>query len=124
MDEYLKYGYYARGIFELVSDEQLDDPKFVRGIRNYAASLNIPHERWRDYIMTWYARAPIIFKDENGREVWVDTREFEFRWADWWFRDFCKRVPDGKTPRIKGKARKRVRALASLLVAHRSLRNR
>lgn len=123
-DQYLKYGYFVRGIFKLASDAELRDPEFMRRERNYAASLDVPHERMRDYITSWYARAPIIFRDDNFNEVFVDIGAFEFASADYWFRDFCTTVPDNVRPRVRREAWERTRAFCSLLRAHRALSKR
>lgn len=123
-DDLLRYGFYARGIGKIASDRELHDPDFIRRERNYAASLNVPYERMHDYVTSWYARAPIIFRDDQFNEVFVDTSTFEFANADYWFRDFCTRVPDCVQPRVRREAWERTRAFCSLLRAHKALAER
>lgn len=123
-DEFLKLGFYTRGIFRVVSDAELRAANFIREMRNYATSLDVPYERMQDYMTSWYARAPIIFRDGQFNEVFVDTGTFEFANADYWFRDFCTRVPDNVQPRVRREAWERTRAFCSLLRAHKALAER
>ena len=120
-DSYLAFGFYLQGIFELTSERELRDPEFIREMRSYAASLDVPYERMRDYITTWYARAPIIFRDDQFNEVFVDTSTFEFENSRYWFRSFCTEVPDNVRPRVRKEAWERTRAFTSLLRAHRAI---
>lgn len=123
-DQYLRFGFYLKGIFELVSDAELRDPAFVREMRKYGASLHVPYEAMQDWITTFYACAPIVFRDENYRETYVETRHFEAPNFHFWVRDFCTPVPAGVRPRVRREAWERTRAFTSLLRAHRALSTR
>jgi len=120
-DTYLALGFYLAGIFRLVSDAELRDPEFIREMRNYGASLDVPYERMRDWITTFYANAPIIFRDGKHREIFVQTSHFEVPNFDFWARDFCTQVPDDVRPHVRREAWERTRAFTSLLRAHRAL---
>lgn len=120
-DDYLRYGFYAKGIFPVVTDRELSNPKFIREMRNYAASLDVPYMQIRDFITTWYARAPVLFHDHLDREVMINTAWLETPSFDYWARDFCKPVPMMVRPRIRIEARNRAGAFCSLLRAHKGL---
>ncbi|MEI9849874.1 MAG: hypothetical protein WDN24_02230 [Sphingomonas sp.] len=127
MDEYLKYGFFAEGIIDVLTAEEMSDPETIRWIKNTAAGMEIPFRKWLAFIDGYYRDAPKIFvrtrkRDGERREMYLPlVRAFDHPGIDWWFRDFCVAVPDNITPRLpRREAKLRVWVLGCLL---RSMRN-
>jgi len=124
-DEYLRYGFYAKGIIPVVTKRDLLNQRVRRNIKNYAVGLGIPYRQWLEFLTDFYRDAPVIFVDAMGQEVFLDMSVFEdCASIDHWFRDFVVFAPEGKHVVIRKKAMGRVVVLGSLLAAHRSLRRK
>jgi len=123
-DQYLKYGFYAKGIVEMFTKEDVEKPETVRWIRNTAASMGIPYRAWRDHIEAFYRDAPLIFvrRPKAGgplKEIFLPTtRVFSGPHIDHWFRDFVQRVDDDVVPRVRKEAKLRVMVFGTLIKAH------
>lgn len=108
-------GYCEKLQVRLVSDRKLDNPEYLRDLREFTASLGISPDHWREWLIDAYRdfRGQIV---ENGTEVFLDTDELETPWIREWFRDFAnKPVEGGVRPRLKRGVRNRVRVFATIL---------
>ena len=56
----LSLGYCKNSTRQLVRDAQLEDPEYLRDLRNFAASLGISADHWLDHLMDMY-------RDFSGR---------------------------------------------------------
>jgi hypothetical protein len=116
----------------LVSDSILSNPEFIRDVRNFAASLNVPPGDWIDFLLNEFSRfegcivdgrgAPVILRTEifePSDEVIDEDRAERFReQMTAWFRDtFCTPCPDHVKPRVRPEARERFIICATILRA-------
>ena len=112
----LTLGYCKNSTRQLVRDAQLEDPEYLRDLRNFTASLEISADHWLDYLVDMYRdfSGRIV---SNGQDVFLDTQEFEkISSTREWLRDWaCVRVPDHIRPRLREESRERIRVLATIL---------
>lgn len=111
----LTLGYCKNSTRQLVRDAQLENPEYLRDLRNFAASLEISADHFLDYLLNLYRdyRGRIV---SNGNEVFLNTEEFETDSIREWFRDWaCTPVPDGVRPRLREESRERIRLLGTIL---------
>lgn len=121
------YGWYAGcdkpGICvgcsaRLASDRELDNPDFIRDLRNYAVRLPISSRHWREALNDMYRDYRGCIVDPQTRSaVYLDMEEFERPNIREWFRDFCSRVPADASPYVTAATRERARILATVLRA-------
>ena len=118
-DEFLKYGFYVKGIVPVATERQVQNPDYVRALKNYAASLGISWRRWHQFLTDIYRDMPVIFVNDQNDEVFLDMEVFETASIDYWFRDFVKPVLPCTTPIVRKEAKARVVVFASLMCAYR-----
>jgi len=121
-DEYLKYGFYVRGILKVFTAEEMNDPETIRWIKNTAARMEIPFRQWVKELDDHYRDAPHIWIRWSKRQnAWLEiylpvVQAFRGPNMAHWFRDFCVEVPDDVTPRLpRREAKIRVWVLGCLL---------
>ena len=117
-EDYLKYGFYVRGMVPVVTERQVQCPENIRALRNYAASLGKPWRKWHEFLIDFYRDAPFIFVNGRQEEVFLDIEVFETESIDYWFRDFVKPVPPCSRTTVRKEAKSRVAVFASLMRAH------
>lgn len=124
-DEYLRYGFYVRGIHRALSARQMNDRRVIRWIKNEAARRDIPFRAWRSYLEDFLRDAPIIIKRPRrtfgGQIIWVEAPLPTYRvfdCDDHWFEDFCVEVPLNQLPRLpRPEAKLRVWTMGCILRA-------
>lgn len=100
----------------LVTDRELADPVFIRALRDLCFSLNVSSYHWLDFLTDLYRDAHGCIVDESGCTVFLNMDVFEIPHIRDWFRDFCcTPCPPHITPYVRGEAKERVRALATIL---------
>lgn len=122
---------------QIVSDEELQNWRFVRDVRNYAASLGWEAGAALDNLLTQAARRIDMCTDENGIEQELDTTALEApvendydddeaerveaafaeRFRLWWRDTFAQPCADTLRPYIRAEVRERWRAVATILRA-------
>ena len=102
----------------LVRDSEISNPDFIRDLRDFAFSLNISSYSWREHLHDLYRDYRGWIVGEDGREVFLNMRIFEFDSHRAWFRDFCC-TPTSEfiKPYVRKEARGRARILATILRA-------
>lgn len=108
---------YCRRLKSRVVTEDELTPLFVRDLRRHAQALAIPCGQWTDFLSDQYGRYLGQIVDGDDREVMLDMDVFERPNIRYWFRDFCKAVPDSVTPRVKRSAMQRIATMATILRA-------
>lgn len=111
-------GYCKRLRTPVVSDRDINNPEWVRDLRNFGYSLGVSDVRWHEFVSNHYRdyRGSIIKAD--GSEIFLDMGEFERPGIREWFRDFvCTPCPPEMRPRVRIEARERVRVLGTILKA-------
>ncbi len=110
-----------------ITQLELSNPEFIRDLRNYTAflgkALGLTPWCWRDWMIDLYRDLDPVIIDENGTEVFLDfecfegTDEFDDEpdTIAYWFRDFCRRVPQHIKPRVRAEARPRIVTMGTLL---------
>lgn len=102
---------------QLVSDAKLENPGYLRDLRNFTAGLNISPDHWFDWLVDSYRdfQGLVI---TNRKEVYLDTEVFDKQSIREWFRDhIAKPVPAGIRPRLREESRERMRVLATIISA-------
>lgn len=100
----------------LVSDAELGNPDFLRGLRDFCFNLHISSYHWLDVLTDLYRDYRGCVVDGSGRVVFLDMDVFEIPHVRDWFRDFCCTVcPPHITPYVRGEAKERVRVLATII---------
>lgn len=114
----LSRGYCRRLRVEIVGDEDLANPEYIRDLRAFALGLGVNDEDWREFVSDLYRDYRGWIARANGTEIFLDMDEFERPSIREWFRDFCcTPCPAHVTPRVKPEAWERVRVLATILSA-------
>lgn len=110
-------GYCCQLRAKLVSDDELNNPEFIRDLRAWTYQLDIGPDHWLDYLSDQYRDYAGTVVDD-GEPVFLDLEELERPDIKYWFRDFCCTPcsPEVK-PRVRREARERVRVLATILRA-------
>lgn len=112
------FGFCCKHKVKLVTDKEINDPDFIRDVREKAFSLNICPDQWHDYLNDLYRDYPGWVRGTNGKEIYLAMLEFERPNIRDWFRDFCcTPCPEYVVPRVRCEARERVRILATILKA-------
>jgi len=111
-------GYCRNRSAWLVTDKELDNPEFVRDVREAARAEAVSPDHWIDHITRLYRDYRGWITVIGGGRVFLDMDEFERPSIREWFRDFCVTpCPPEITPRVRDEARERVRILATILRA-------
>lgn len=130
----LLLGYCHRIEVTVVSDQEMDSPEYLRGVKATAYEENVGKSSWREHLANIYRDYPGRVIDPFGVEIDLAMEVFDYDDSDpamtgsWrkeenstiesWFADFCCKpcAPDVK-PRARIEARERVRIVATLLKA-------
>lgn len=112
----LLLGYCRRLNVQIVSDEALGDPEFIRDIRTFAEGLDLTRDEWKDTLSNLYRDYRGRILDASGAEIFLDMDEIE-RASPYWFREFAKAPRPGVRPRVRREAKERVRVLTTILKA-------
>ena len=100
----------------LVTDDELSQPQYIRGLRATARALGYSASEWVDRLSEIYRDFNGIVIDEYGREVMLDLEVFEFEHARTWFRDQVNMpMAEGVAPRLRAESRERLRILGTVL---------
>ena len=114
----LSRGYCRRLRIEIVGDEKIANPEYIRDLRAFAFGLGINDEDWREFVSDLYRDYRGWIARANGTETFLDMGEFERPSIREWFRDFCcTPCPGHVTPHVRPEAWERVRVLATILTA-------
>lgn len=113
-----RHGFCRKLACQIVTDDELNDPEFLRDVRAAALAEGVSADAWLEHVNDLYRDFRGWISDARGAEVLLDMEEFERPFIREWFRDFCCTpcAPDIK-PRIRDVARERVRVLATILRA-------
>lgn len=102
----------------LVSDSELNNPEFIRDVRNFAYSLNISSYHWREHLNNLYRDYKGWIVGYDGKEAFLNMCIFENERHRNWFRDFCcTPTRDRVRPYVRKEARGRAKILATILRA-------
>lgn len=111
-------GLCVENAVRFVTDAELADPKFLKGVRATARALNYSPSDWLDRIYDFYRDFDGVIVDANCDEVFLDLEVFETDHIREWFRDWiCKPMADGVRPRLRGESKERIRIIATILRA-------
>ena len=112
-------GYCRNKNTVVVSDLELQNPEFIRDVREFCYERNISSHFWQVYLTDLYRDYQGRIITSDGREYYMHMDVFEIPSIRDWFRDFCSTpCPPHITPRIHTNTRKRVRVLATIIKAH------
>ncbi len=102
----------------LVTDSELGDPEFVRGVRATAFDEGVAPDAWLEHVSDLYRDYPGWIVGSKQTEAFLNMGVFERPHIREWFRDFCcTACPADARPRVRKEARERVRVLATILRA-------
>lgn len=100
---------------KLFSNAKIENPDFLRDLRDFTSSLNLSPDHWVDYLVDLY-RDYQGMVTSKGTEVFLDTEAFEANSIREWFRDWaCKPLAPNQEPRLREESRERIRVLATIL---------
>ena len=103
-------------LVRLVTDDELSQPQFVRGLRATARALGYSASEWVDRLSDIYRDFSGLVIDEYGNEVMLDLEAFEFEHARTWFRDQINApMAEGVSPRLRAESKERLRILGTIL---------
>lgn len=113
---------------QITTVEQARDAEFLRKMKNYCSTLEEYNQdtkkferirpcRWLDWLTDEYRDLRVNITDESGGEAFLDMEVFEVPSIDFWFRDFCKKVPSHIEPRLRPESEGRVITMATILRA-------
>ena len=109
-------GYCGAKIIRLVTDDELSQPQFVRGLRATARALGYSASEWVDRLSDIYRDFDGVIIDEYGNEVMLDLEVFEFEHARTWYRDQINTpMAEGVSPRLRAESKERLRILGTVL---------
>ena len=100
----------------IVTDEELNNPEFLRDVRITAGELGKTRDEWIEYLSNLYRDYPGRILDAQGEEVFLNMELLEEA-SPYWFRDTCKAPLLRVTPRLRIEARERFRVMATILRA-------
>ncbi len=101
-----------------VSDAELDDPNFIRDVREYLSYMGISSHKWGDVLLDAYCKLPNrILHEVTGKPVYLDTRDLEDSTQREWFRDLMEPIPNDHAPYNCAKPPERFRFVATILRA-------
>ena len=112
---YLK-GYCRRLQSRVVTDDELT-PRFVADVRAHMRAMDLTRDAWKPFLIDAYQNYPGRIVDSDGTEVMLDTSVFDAASIRYWFRDLCRPIPAGATPRLRRSGRLRFCVTASILRA-------
>lgn len=112
------HGYCRRLTARRAADAELENGDFICDLRRHAGAMEIPAERWREFLVNAYRDYPGSVVDEKGKEVWLDLSCFDDPNIRYWFRDTAT-IPcrPGVSPRLREESRERFRVMATILRA-------
>ena len=111
-------GYCNKKPVRLVTDAELSNPQFLKGVRATARALNYSPSDWLDRIYDFYRDFDGMIVDANCEEVYLDLEVFETESIREWFRDWIlKPMAEGVRPRLRGESKERIRIIATILRA-------
>jgi len=123
-------GYCKNIVTPLVTDQELQNPEFVRDVRNFAANLNISSHRFADTLIdmfrdyrgwvsrdgkAWEVRTRLLYDLDTDEQINPqDIKRHETK-REVWFRSFASPVPQHIRPYIRVEARDRARVVSTIL---------
>ena len=111
-------GYCSRLVTQIVTDDELNNPEFVRDVRALAYTLYVEPIDWLDYLDALYQDYRGWISDGSSEEVFLDMEEFDRSYIEDWFERFCcTPCPANVTPRVQERSQERVRIVATILRA-------
>ena len=114
----MSLGYCPKKSVDVVVDEQLRNPDYLRDFKAFARSLGISDSCWHEHLSNLYRDFTGWVVGPDGKEVFLDMEEFERPNIREWFRDFLSSLEEGARPRVRKEARERVRIFATVVSAH------
>jgi hypothetical protein len=117
---------------QAVSDFELNNPDFIRDVRNFVVDLSKRPAELLDFILDLFARLDGCIVDGAHRPIHLSTDIFlpsdedidqgragvvEARIRNWLEETFAAPVPAHITPRVRREARERFRIIATILRA-------
>jgi hypothetical protein len=109
-------GYCGAIIIRLVTDDELSQPQFVRGLRATALAMGYSASEWVDRLSDIYRDFDGVIIDEYGNELMLDLEVFEFEHGRTWFRDQINApMAEGVSPRLRAESKERLRILGTVL---------
>lgn len=106
--------YRRRRIVQIVTDEELKNPAYLKGVRDFSSRLNIPANRWLERLIDWYRDFDGFVCDHEFHVIDLNTEYLEV--GPEWYRDWVNTpVPSGVMPRLRKESKPRIRVLATIL---------
>lgn len=110
------FGYCVQLSVPLVTNKEMDDPAFIRDVREYLAELPVSSWAMRDYLIGGYRDAlGEAYHPLTLASVSLDISAFVVSDHREWFRDLCEPIPADHKPYILPKTRDRFRVMATIL---------
>lgn len=100
----------------LVTDYELSQPHYIRGLRATARSLGYSPSEWIEHVSNIYRDFDGCVIDEYGNSVILDLEPLEIPHAREWFRDVVfMPIAEGVSPRLRAESKERLRILGTVL---------
>jgi len=109
-------GYCRRLTSKVVTRGELSSA-FIGDVRRFMAAMNLTRDQWLPYLDAAYRDYPGRIVDAAGIEIALDMEVFDRPSLRYWFRDLCRPIPEGVTPRLRREALGRFIVTASILRA-------
>ncbi len=114
----INQGYCKSTMSLIVSDAELNNPEFIRDVRETAYSMKVPKGKWLTLTSNLYRDYLGSIVDGAWQEKFLDMNVFEVAYIEDWFKVWCNtKCPTHVKPSVHPKARERVRVLATILRA-------
>ncbi|CDO60032.1 hypothetical protein BN1012_Phect1818 [Candidatus Phaeomarinobacter ectocarpi] len=100
----------------LVTNKELDNPEFIRDVREYMADLPVSSWAMLDYLLDGYRDFQgWVYHPLTGAHLFLDIDEVIECDHREWFRDLCRPIPPETKPFLRPATRDRFRVAATIL---------
>lgn len=118
-DSCLSLGYCQHLTASAVCTEETECRAFVFDVREFANSLRISSDFWREYLNNEYRDYPGRIMNERRREVFLNMEVFEEPYIEDWFEHNFNILPASEEAiRLRSDTRERMRVAATILRAN------
>ena len=117
-DQLLVVGYCPICDVPMVTNKEMDDPEFIRDVRQYLAKHEVSSWSLRNHLQDSYMDAMReVYHPLTRKRFDLDMSDFDGAGYREWFRDLKRPIPPEHKPYIQARTRDRFRVMATVLRA-------